>query len=349
MKKRNTFRLRFLIMLVILAVIAIGFFTSTGIGNVCGIGFESITLMCPLGAFLAMIAEKTAIPMALISIIAALFICIILGKIFCSWVCPVHFMTWFKTKSDKRKERKKALITSRTINHQKASKEKNALDQTIPNANTKLGEAAIVEEKTLEKSPLLKTGCSSCKTPCGKNKGIKIDSRHGILAAALGSTLIFGFPVFCLICPVGLTFASVLLLMRLFAFGDTTWTIIVFPLIILLEIVLVPKWCTNFCPLGALLSLFSGLNKTFRPSVNQDKCIRTTEGRDCNLCEKVCPEGINLHDIAAGETTLNDCSKCKACSDVCPKGAITFPFLPTKKPEASTKERSETPCPSSPN
>ena len=61
MKKLKTYRLRFLIML---ALLAVGYFTAGGIGNFCGIGFESITLLCPLGALLAMIAERTAIPMA---------------------------------------------------------------------------------------------------------------------------------------------------------------------------------------------------------------------------------------------------------------------------------------------
>ncbi len=31
-----------------------------------------------------------------------------------------------------------------------------------------------------------------------------------VLFAALGSALVFGFPVFCLICPVGLTFGVIL-------------------------------------------------------------------------------------------------------------------------------------------
>ena len=168
-----------------------------------------------------------------------------------------------------------------------------------------------------------------------KAKGIKIDSRHGILAAALGSTLVFGFPVFCLICPIGLTFATVLLVMRLFAFGDTTWTVLAFPAIIAIEVLLLPKWCQRFCPLGALLSLFSGLNRTFRPRIDSEKCLLEGRGLSCNLCERACPEGINLHDVAAGETTLNDCSKCRACADVCPEHAITFPFLPNKGRGAS--------------
>ena len=51
--------------------------------------------------------------------------------------------------------------------------------------------------------------------------------------------------------------------------------------------------------------------------------------------DRACPEGINLHDVAAGETTLNDCSKCRACADVCPEHAITFPLLPKKQAQAT--------------
>ena len=52
----------------------------------------------------------------------------------------------------------------------------------------------------------------------GKNRRVRFVSRSGVLAGALASAAIFGFPVFCQICPVGLTFATVLLIMSLFAF-----------------------------------------------------------------------------------------------------------------------------------
>lgn len=288
MKNKHTARLRFLVMLAVLVVAAAGYFTALGIGSACGIGFNTITLLCPLGAILAMIAERTAIPLAVISVVVVLVICIVLGKVFCSWVCPVHFLSNLKPKP------------------------KNKLTKQ--------------EKKALEGSCKQQSSCGTCAVPCGKSKGIKLDSRHGILAAALVSTGIFGFPVFCLICPVGLTFATVLLVMRLFAFGEATWTIVAFIAIILVEVILLPRWCGRFCPLGALLSLFSGLNKTFRPQVDENKCLNN-QGAECNRCVRACPEGINLHDIAAGATTINDCSKCKACSDVCPVGAITFPLV----------------------
>ena len=288
--KNKTFRLRFIVMIAILAVVSLGYFAGTDLGTSCGIGFGDITLLCPLGALLAMIAERTAIPLSIVSIVAALIVCAVLGKVICSWACPVHFLDMLKPK------RHKAL--------------------TKPEKEALKGACGT---------------CDSCQSPCGKSKGIKIDSRHGVLAAALVSTLLFGFPVFCIVCPIGLTFATVLLIMRLFVFGETTWTIIAFIALIIVEVILLPRWCGNFCPLGALLSLFSGANKTFQPTIDKSKCL-TGKGVECNRCVDACPEGINLHDIALGKTTINDCSKCKACSDVCPAHAITFPLL---KPKAS--------------
>ena len=318
MKRKNTARLRFIVMIAVLALVAVGYFTAFGIGNVCGIGFDSITLLCPLGSLLSMIAGKTAIPMAVVSIVAVFVICVLLGKAFCSWVCPVHFLS--KLKPGKKAGKKAA-----------ADEAAEAGEAAADVASAGGAPAPLTES---ERKLLGKKGCGLCEHPCGKSKGIKLDSRHGILAAALVTTGIFGFPVFCIICPVGLTFISVMLIMRLFAFGEATWTIVLFVAIILVEVILLPRWCKHFCPLGALLSLFSAANKTFVPKIDESKCLNTTANVECNRCVAACPEGINLHDIAKGETTLNDCSKCKACSDVCPASAITFDFLPGGKSTA---------------
>ena len=310
--KGNTYRIRAAVMLAVLVVIAVGFFTAFGIGNACGFGFSDIVLACPLGALLSMIAERTAVPMAVLSVVAALVVCVLLGRVFCSWVCPVHFMT-HRGNPAARLARKAA----------RADVPRGAKD------------AALTPF-----APSAPSGCAACVHPCGKASSVRLDSRHGILAAALASTALFGFPVFCIVCPVGLTFATVLLVMRLFAFGETTWTIIVFAAIIAAEVFLLPKWCHRFCPLGALLSLFSGANRTLRPRVDAKKCLREA-GHACTRCTDVCPEGINLHDIAAGATTLNDCSKCRACADVCPQGAIAFPLVsgPARPGSAVVGER----------
>ncbi len=282
MNNLKSYRLRLLAMLAVLAIVAVGYFTTTGIGNTCGFGWGDITLLCPLGALMSMLATKTAIPAAILSVMGALIICLVLGKVFCAWVCPVHFLSPAK----KSRHGRKRLCTA--------------------------------------------AACATCAASCRKRTGVHLDSRHAILAGALITSLIFGYPVFCLACPVGLSFATVLLVMQLFAFGKTTWTIIVFPAIVFVELFILPRWCHNLCPLGALLSLFSVGNKTFRPTIDADACMQTSEGKSCNLCAEVCPEGINLHDSALGRTTLNDCSKCRACADACPRHAITFPLLATK-------------------
>lgn len=288
MKGFKSFPLRVAAMLTVMAVVAVGYFTTTGIGNSCAIGFSDISLICPLGALLAIIAQKTAIPMAVVSVVAVLAICLVLGKVFCAWLCPVGFLAPKRT----------------------------------------LAECLSRRGKSSAAAASCQAGCSGCS---GKGTGIRLDGRHVVLAAAVVSTLVFGFPVFCLACPVGLTFSTVLLVMQLFAFGKTTWTVIVFPLIVFVELFVLPRWCHHLCPLGALLSLFSAGNRTLRPVVDAQRCVQTAEGKSCGLCAAVCPEGIKLHDLKAGRASLNDCSRCRACADVCPTGAISFPLVAPKE------------------
>ena len=135
--------------------------------------------------------------------------------------------------------------------------------------------------------------------------------------------------MFCLICPVGLTFATLIAVWRLFQFNEVALSLLVFPAMLALEVLVLRKWCSRFCPLGALLSLVSRLNKTFRPVSNEATCLRSSKGEPCHQCADVCPEGIDLHD-ASGSAPMHECTKCRACADACPMHAISFPFLPKR-------------------
>lgn len=158
----------------------------------------------------------------------------------------------------------------------------------------------------------------------------KIDTSYFVLGGALGSTLLFGFPVFCLICPVGLTFAVIISAWRLIQFNEPTWSLMVFPAILALELIFFRFTCRKFCPLGALISLMSRVNLFFKPKIDTKSCLKASKGADCNICKDVCHEEIDLHEPLT-QQTLSRCTKCKDCSDACPMQAISFSWFKLKR------------------
>lgn len=146
-----------------------------------------------------------------------------------------------------------------------------------------------------------------------------------ILGVTLGSSAICGFPVFCLICPVGLSLTTIVALIRLITYNDPSFDLLIFPAVIIIELVLVKKWCRNFCPIGALLSLFSRFNRTLVPTVDRSRCLETISDVKCQRCRNVCSFDIELKN-GNGTGEISDCSKCRECSDNCPVHAIRFPW-----------------------
>jgi ferredoxin-type protein NapH len=154
--------------------------------------------------------------------------------------------------------------------------------------------------------------------------GLSAGTRYYVLGGTLLSSAIFGFPVFCLICPVGLLFGTLFAVMRLFRFNEPTITLLVFPAILILELVVLGKWCSKICPLGALISLISAFNRTLRPQVDAKACL-LARGESCRTCQKVCPEGLDLHEPPSA-LTRGLCTKCGDCQQACPGRAIRFPW-----------------------
>ena len=317
MKKTKV--LRVLLPLAFMAIIAVGFLTHGGIGTLSALGWKDVAILCPLGALATMLASKTLIPRALIAFAVAIVAILLLGRAFCAWVCPVPVVSKLREAFSPKKKPAKAdrAVAAAAM----ASAELEAADEGATAAS------AAVAPLTDKEKLLLKKGCSG---GCGAVRE-KIDTRHFVLGGALLSSAIFGFPVFCLVCPIGLTFAAILLLIRAFGFGDPSITLLVVITLLLVEVVFFKKWCHKICPLGALMSLVSKGNKTFRPAVDASKCLETAKGVHCSACAKVCPEGINLHELGTpNSAALSECTKCRACVDVCPTNALTLPFLATK-------------------
>lgn len=303
----NTKTLRTLIPLAVLLVIGVGFALHSGVGTLSALGWGSISILCPLGALGTMLASKMLVPRAVISLVLAVAAILILGRAFCAWVCPVPVVSKL-----------------RDIFHKKAD----PADEPSAAKATPADESRTAKPLSAEELKVIHTDCGKADgcASCAEKRGA-IDSRHVVLGGSLLTAAIFGFPVFCLICPIGLTFATVLLVMLLFTGGDVTWSIVAVPALLAAEVIFFRKWCSTFCPLSALMSLIGKANRTFRPAINDQACLETSKGVTCGVCARVCEQGIDPRHPERG-ADWSECTKCRACVDACPGNAITMPFLP---------------------
>jgi ferredoxin-type protein NapH len=287
-------------------------------GMLSSFGWSTISMICPLGALMAMLAAKMVVPRAVVALVVAVVLMIIFGRAFCAWVCPVPVMQKFRDLV--------ARITKEGIASGNSAKK--ALDNGTESTSGETDAAKGTDETLPVKSAEgLKPGaCSSC----AKKRGAAIDSRHIILGGSVLTALVFGFPVFCLICPIGLTFASIFLIVNLFGSGDVTWTVVVVPLLLAIEIVFFRKWCGRFCPLSAFMSLSGKLGRFFRPKIDDRTCKETTTGEACGICSTVCPVVIDPRHPEASPSAISECTKCLACVKSCPTQSIKLPVWSSK-------------------
>lgn len=286
MRKIEMRRLRAYTVTALILLALSGSITHFSFGTFSSFGFDTFSAICPLGSLETTLASKIFVPRLFIGLGVSVLATILLGKVFCAWGCPIPFVQrWFSAK--KR-----------------------------PNPDgSPTGPAPVVPLDTAHSMPGVEPG-----TPEARRTS---DTRYFVLGGALLSSAIFGFPVFCLICPVGLFFGTLIAIMRLVRFNEPTITVLIFPAVLVIEVVLLRKWCSTFCPLGALIGLLSGFNKTVRPVINTTACLTANPGFSCLACKQICPEGIDLHEPHAGLAN-GDCTKCGDCLDVCPAKAITF-------------------------
>ena len=296
----NRKKLRVVIPVLVVAVAGIAYAMHVGLGNLSAIGWGDIALLCPVGALGTMIASKTVVPHALVSLLLAIVGVVLVGRAFCAWVCPIPVLGKLRGMLSKRQ-----------------------------GAGAKGDEPAeAIEDGGV--APLTKSELRALSSACGKGAvcgGAPAPTRHFVLGGALLSAAIFGFPVFCLICPIGLTFAGIFVLISLFGMGDVTWSVVFIPALLVAEVVFFRKWCSHVCPVASLMSLVGRLNRTWRPRVDHEKCLADAQGAACGRCAAVCEVGIDPHNPTLG-VGMNECTKCGACVDACPASAVSMPFLP---------------------
>lgn len=321
-------RLRALAALAFFLLFLLGLAVHTGWGTASSFGIAEIAAICPLGNLEAMLASKTFLPRALVGFAVFLVVAALLGRFFCGWLCPVPWVekALSKLRAPGRrfglglKESPAASETPRT----------SACTTTNASSNTASESGKNAPRSCPSGASCASSSCKDCALASRvKEKADQATEKtpYWILGGALASSAVFGFPVFCLICPVGLTFALTVALWRLFEFNETNWAILWFAGFLVLELLVLRRWCSRFCPLGALWTLASRLNRFFRPKAREDLCTRMTHGVPCTICRDVCLEGIDPASVANDPMLLARCTKCGACAAACPTGAVHFPFL----------------------
>lgn len=279
-------RARGFVVLACVAFAVAGMAFHVGTGTPSAFGIQQIAAVCPLGMLETMFGAREVMlhPLLLLGLAVALIV--LVGKAFCGWICPVPWLQRF-FRPGKRQSQGCAPCASCS------------------------GAAAC--EEALRGGALSPVG--------GKRDGVQLDSRHAVLAGTLASAAVFGFPVFCLVCPVGIAFATIIGVWNSVQFNEPSWALLVFPAILILEVTVLRKWCSRICPISALVGLLATLNVTLRPRVRHDACLRE-RGVDCHACVESCPEQLDPHS-----NRIPECSKCGACVEVCPAKAISIKLL----------------------
>ncbi|WP_307981241.1 4Fe-4S binding protein [uncultured Senegalimassilia sp.] len=291
-----------------------------GIGTPSAFGIQQISAICPLGALETMAGAKSVMLHPLLLFVLVVVLIALVGKAFCAWMCPVP---WLQKFFRPRKHR----AANGGVGHGVSAK--SGAGHGVPASRNDPGAASVQVEPSA--TACIPSACAACAgaAACAKalapvggaRDGVQLDSRHAVLVGTLASAAVFGFPVFCLICPVGLTFATIIGLWNLVQFNEPSWALIIFPIILIAEVTVLRKWCSKICPISALVSLLSNLNVTLRPRVKADVCLRS-RGVDCHACVDACPEQLDPHS-----GRIPECSKCGKCVEACPAKAISIKLL----------------------
>lgn len=297
--KTTAKKLRIVVGLAVLAIAVIAGHVngSFPIGTLCA--------LCPAG-FAQIVAASKSIPWGLVpGVIAIILLTVVLGRFFCSWLCPSQLL---KNVFGGHKPRG---IAGR-------SKER---PRNVLRAGAKTpagGENAAAADASCAQS-----SCAACAG------GADMKAQAIVLGGLLVISFVVGFPVFCLFCPIGLVFGTLWALNRVFVLLQPGWELVIFPLMLFVELFFFKRWCTSVCPLGFVFALVGKLRaKTgfgLHPRSNCSVC-KASEG--CEACATACPEDI---DLACGEkAALESCSMCLDCLENCPSHALSLKLVADK-------------------
>lgn len=306
--KGRIHRVRNACILIVFLSIVVGLFLRFGWGTLSSLGVDAVAYVCPLGALETLLAGREIVPRLLIALACVVIVVALFGRFFCSWICVVPPVSRFFHPNGAKKKAKAVKA-----------------EDPAPATDAAAG-AAAVEPVAAGASAHACSACGGCDVEGngalapvgGARDGFHLDTRHGVLAGALVSSLICGFPVFCLVCPIGISIALVIGVYSAIFEQNPTVSLLIFVGILLVELVFFRKWCHRICPVGAFMSLVGAKAPFAKPRVDEEACLRS-QGIDCRVCVSVCPEELDPHS-----SRIPECTKCGKCVEKCPANAISM-------------------------
>ena len=255
--------------------------------------------------------ERLAIVFALI-----IGMSIILGKVFCGWLCPFGLYEDLITRARKILRIKHYNLSTKTNNI--LGQFRFILIAVLVILSFIFGSYAIIGTELIPET--IPGG------PLGNEAGI------------------VGFinEPFCLVCPmrplsvlaeiaigqVNYSYVSQIMYgpLNIGGYYLTSLNIIILILITILSFTFRRFWC-RICPLGALIDIFSAhgpFKKIALTRLEKDevKCTR------CGICQRACPTQVTeVYQRKSGDVTASGCMLCLRCVEMCPeKDALKLKF-----------------------
>jgi polyferredoxin/NAD-dependent dihydropyrimidine dehydrogenase PreA subunit len=138
-------------------------------------------------------------------------------------------------------------------------------------------------------------------------------NKYALLGGVVTSSALFRYPVWCAFCPLGTLCRGAVAGTELSIGAE----LLALPAVGALNIGEKRFWCKYLCPVGGFLTILSKYNIFIKPR------MRDGRHRNCGLCTKICPEGINL----CQEKSYARCTKCLECYGKCPSGAVKIGLM----------------------
>ena len=146
-----------------------------------------------------------------------------------------------------------------------------------------------------------------------------------VLVGVLAVSAITGYPVYCIVCPIGILSRNLISLGTHFTLHPDVILLAFYPLVLGVFM----DW-QRVCPVGGVGGLANQTAPLQPVGVNREACNR------CGECLEACPEDIRLFEE---DIDMGSCTACLLCYEACPGNAVEL-FGRWRNPETRDRDDS---------